>query len=746
VRRTLKAPSTTVAASTGTTRARRTMFGLACLCVLGLAAFLGSGAPSVGAAESFPGQGFLPDNRAWEMVSPPDKSGGDVTPVSANTRAAADGSAVGFTSLVGFGDTQGAALGVEYIAERTAAPGTPGWATHGITPALKATTSLGQLFGSDPAYEGEMSPDLSRGVFRAFRPLGEAPNVAELQNLYVRDDLRTPGPGSYRLMSEGDIHVDLAKIFGPFSSFVFVRPTLAGASADFSKIVFETGFDGGLSPALKLTSEGEENFQTKLYESDQGDLRLAGRIPPLGEVECDDETASPCEAAPSSRAGQGAAGEGGRLHYTPHMISADGRRVFFQAPIGSGNVYMREDGHRTVQLNVSEKTVPEAPQGAQLFDASADGSRVFFTTGERLVDGDEDNGSDIYMAEPDAPAGQRLTLVTVDGEPVVDDSVTDVIGASDDGHYLYFTMSGQLVAGDPNSFSGGGLFLWHEGTVTYIGEFADVGDTGFLGLGSATWFFNSAAKNTRLTPDGRHLIFRAADDAGFEGRGGLVGYEQQGEEELYLYDADTGKLRCATCNPSGTPASTDAFINTREESSNLTKNSHLSQPLSADGRYVFFNTAEALVPEDTNGVVDPYEYDAQSEEVHLLSSGEDPAPSFFLDASADGKNVFIDTRERLSGWDVDTSRDLYDARVNGGLPEPRPAPPSCQGDACQPAPLNLNDPTPASSGYAGPHNPSGHGTARCSKGRHRARVKGKSRCVKAKQSHKRAKHERRAGK
>lgn len=47
-----------------------------CLCALGLAALLDSGASPASAVESYPGQGFLPDNRAWEMVSPPDKNGG----------------------------------------------------------------------------------------------------------------------------------------------------------------------------------------------------------------------------------------------------------------------------------------------------------------------------------------------------------------------------------------------------------------------------------------------------------------------------------------------------------------------------------------------------------------------------------------------------------------------------------------------------------------------------------------------
>ena len=39
------------------------------------------------------------------------------------------------------------------------------------------------------------------------------------------------------------------------------------------------------------------------------------------------------------------------------------------------------------------------------------------------------------------------------------------------------------------------------------------------------------------------------------------------------------------------------------------------------------------------------------------------------------------------------------------MPEPVPAPASCQGDACQPLPAQLNDPTPSSSSFAGAGNP-----------------------------------------
>jgi hypothetical protein len=130
----------------------------------------------------------------------------------------------------------------------------------------------------------------------------------------------------------------------------------------------------------------------------------------------------------------------------------------------------------------------------------------------------------------------------------------------------------------------------------------------------------------------------------------------------------------------------------------------LTHAVSDDGRFVFFDTDEALVTQDTNGVRDVYEYDTLAGQVHLISSGESDVESTFENASPTGSDVVFLTRERLNGWDRDSNYDIYDARVDGGFPEPPPPPPSCQGDACQPAPLVIADLTPGSASFTGPSN------------------------------------------
>jgi hypothetical protein len=141
-------------------------------------------------------------------------------------------------------------------------------------------------------------------------------------------------------------------------------------------------------------------------------------------------------------------------------------------------------------------------------------------------------------------------------------------------------------------------------------------------------------------------------------------------------------------------------------SGGTTFNLYMNHAVSDNGRYVFFHTGESLVPQDTNGAVDAYEYDTWTGTPHLLSSGESPVGSYFLDASAEGRDAFILTQEPLSRWDTGQFYDAYDARVDGGFPEPPAPPASCQGDACQPPPVQLNDATPASLSFVGAGNQS----------------------------------------
>jgi hypothetical protein len=115
----------------------------------------------------------------------------------------------------------------------------------------------------------------------------------------------------------------------------------------------------------------------------------------------------------------------------------------------------------------------------------------------------------------------------------------------------------------------------------------------------------------------------------------------------------------------------------------------LPRNLAGGGRRVYFETTERLLPADINDRFDVYEWSDPAVDLNgslrLVSAGVGAQDSQFLDASASGEDVFFTTVDRLVARDTDAQFDLYDARVNGGLPEPS-ALPACKGDACQDSP------------------------------------------------------------
>ncbi len=143
--------------------------------------------------------------------------------------------------------------------------------------------------------------------------------------------------------------------------------------------------------------------------------------------------------------------------------------------------------------------------------------------------------------------------------------------------------------------------------------------------------------------------------------------------------------------------------------------------LSNVGR-LFFNSNDALVPQDVNGNEDVYEYEpqvigscssgantgstvyepARSFEgeggkgesaagcVGLISSGTSLEESAFLEASENGEDVFFLSSARLQPQDLDNAFDVYDAHVcSAAVPctSPVASPPVCTtADACRAAP------------------------------------------------------------
>ena len=634
----------------------------------------------------------LPDSRAYEQVSPIDKNGGNVDALNGTSMASVDGNRLLFFSGASFaGQPTNFIVGTDYLATRR----TNGWITEGIDPP-GGNAKLG--------YQGFV-PDLSMGVLKwddDTRIGPYDPSAPRAENLYIRDSASR----TFR-------YVDGLTGINEQEGFV-------GASGDFSHWVIKSSHD--LIPGEPCP--GKTFSEECTYEWDNGTLRLASILPDGDAV-------------------IGGPGGGAFIGSIEHVISADGRRMFFESPNpagGDADLYVRENGSTTTLLSGSQRTLPGGAKGFSIDyqnSEAAHGDKVLFTTRNSLLNEDDNHTNDAYIYDFEKPAGERLTLISKDRNPAAPSGASlelgnqghfgGIVGASDDLKRVYFVAANQIVPGEPEA-EGPKLFLWDDTgsdpAVSYIGKL----DPADLNVWTTFTSGAFAMRSARLDPTGRYLAFAA--------RARLTPFENEGKTEVYRYDAVTNSLACVSC-PSDTAVTTPAVPGANSLSFyRLGHGSPVNRELHnvSENGQVFFESEWDLLPRDSNGLRDVYEY--EEGRVHLISKGTGDRFSTFLDATPSGSDVFFATGDRLVDQDVDNNIDAYDARISGGFAEPPPAPP-CVGDACQPAPNVPNDPTPASSGFEGSGNvtePSNH--PRCAKRKERRH----GRCV-----NRHHKHHRHAG-
>jgi hypothetical protein len=608
---------------------------------------------------------LLPDCRAYEMVSPVDKNGGDVAFEEAGQSLLAQSSENGeklvFSALKSFRDAPSAPFISQYLAGR----GGAGWSTEPISPPRGSKLNIGIGFALGSSYKA-FSSDLSIGWLRHDTDPPLAPGAPTgVANFYRRDN----NSGAYEALSIGE----------PKNGNW--RPEFQGATNDGSHTIFT--INDALTPDAP-----DLGFEKQLYEWADGELRLVSVLP-NGEP-------SPVESTAGSHYGSGT---GELENAVDHALSDDGSRVFWSAvtfPASGGAIYMRVDGESTVPVSESVTT-----DDSRFWTASADGSKAIFAVEEGPLKGN------LYEFDVDT---QTPTLIA--GE------VLGQLGASDDASYLYFVSEEDLgagaVAGEPN------LYLHHAGDETFIAALSDV-DVDKVNFGNTPSVINPfpSRRATRVAPDGVHIVFTSTRS--------LTGYDntdtQSGEAvtEVYRYDAAAEELSCVSCNPSGARPMGARDVGGLQDSDHLWVASRIpvwqnqlygSRALSDDGRRVFFDSFDSLVPEDANGKPDVYQWEASGSGtcedaagcISLISTGTSSEASVFMDASASGDDVFIATKSSIAAQDPGLI-DVYDARVGGGFP-----PPSilvhCVGDACQSVPEPLQFPAPASASFRGAGNPS----------------------------------------
>jgi hypothetical protein len=800
---------------------------------------------------------FIADQRLWEMVSPPEKNGAlieAITKAGGVIQASSGGGAIAYVSSAPIGEAQGNRS--FELTQMLATRGPAGWSSEDLTTPNEHGTGLELGLGDE--YRA-FSSDLSLALLQPFPALGPmaepplSPPLTETERkdgqentIYLRADQpltpqAEPDGGLYRearangaamdnpgyLPLVTDANVPEGARFGPRVSPGAEKDELSpvlsfrDATPDLAHLIISS------KVALTPESETPPNPQSEdIYEWAAGKLSLINLLPHEEGLAGDEPTLG-----------------GEDDEEVRGAISSDGSRVFWSTTPGAfeHHLYVRDtaaEPQQTLQLDqVQPGATGEGKPDAVFQAASSDGSKVFFTDTQPLT---KDSGASagrpgLYACElVENQATRQLEECTEQNGRLTDlspayetpahrhetaDMQGVLLGASEDGSYVYFVANGvlsgeaeqagaapgrcRLLNLEEPASPGAGCNLYsvhydtqpgHEGwgPPMLVAVLSNEDEPDWASPTHARGLAELGQVTSRVSPDGLHLAFMSQRSlTSFQGhpydnQTTAEGSDDAPAEEVYEYTAPgpaeeaggAGSLVCASCEPSG--ARPNGVLDPFKEAAAgpeglgllvdrprawagkwlagsipgwtaLAESAEGAQPqalhqsnyLSDSGR-LFFDTPDALVPQDTNGREDVYEYEPQGVPrgklecttasatlaaasggcVGLISSGTSDRESAFLDASETGGEgehgeelsegggeVFFLTAAPLSPQDIDSEFDVYDAHECTSTspcivpPEEKP-PADCRStEECRsytsPSSASLGTPASAVAGAAG---------------------------------------------
>ncbi|HEX3242165.1 MAG TPA: hypothetical protein VHQ97_03715 [Solirubrobacterales bacterium] len=353
-------------------------------------------------------------------------------------------------------------------------------------------------------------------------------------------------------------------------------------------------------------------------------------------------------------------------------VSNDGSHVLMStvAPGGLTHLYMAVNngsGYDHYDISRGEDGVD---YGARLVGMTNDGSQVLFLTPTQLTADDTDSVTDLYRWDEQGNTVTRVSAGSGGSGNANTCGPTDCGVQALDVHGKNF-----WVVNSDNSFAS------NSGQAYFISAEELDGARGVTGQrniyltrsdGTVQWVAtvdpSTLPSRMNVSPDGRFMAMVTSAR--------LTSFDNLGYDEVYTYDAQTRETLCVSCPATGEPPTIDV-----EASQN-------GLFMSADGR-TFFTTKDPLVARDANGIRDVYEY--VNGRAQLISSGtgdnegtsELIFPIGLVGVSQDGTDVYFSTYEELTPEDENGPfLKFYDARVNGGFLTPKPPAPCVAADEC----------------------------------------------------------------
>ncbi|HEY6550610.1 MAG TPA: hypothetical protein VIY71_05350 [Solirubrobacterales bacterium] len=330
---------------------------------------------------------------------------------------------------------------------------------------------------------------------------------------------------------------------------------------------------------------------------------------------------------------------------------------------------------------------------------SADGSIVFFSTGEGLVEADTDLKSDVYMRDRTSGTTTLISAGEAGCAPACGNGPVDAgfAASSSDGTKVFFVSEERLASADTDGSADIYVRNLANETTSLVsaggpscapacgnGAFDDVALRGISANGSHAYFTTaeslsgpdtdtavdiysrdlSGGLTTLVSQGGEGCaptcgnngavpVFQRSSVSGgrafFSTDEALVGADKDTATDVYARDLPGGPTTLISGGTSATQTASFAAA-------------------TADGTHVFFTTPEGLVPEDKDGFNDVYEWNGGTL-ILVTSAACSSACSATFDAvSADAGTVLFSSAEQLSGADTDNSVDIYSQEVGGGAP------------------------------------------------------------------------------
>jgi hypothetical protein len=639
---------------------------------------------------------LLPDCRAYEQISPADNAEAFV-PFGQNveaeglvntewpTQASAQGDTLAYvaeppSSGAGEGTgNAGSGEGDEQLARRTG----EGWSVSDIQPLASSAETRYEAF----------SEALTLGVLKT------GPD----------EELSSGTPGHCdQLYSRAGTSAFTA-LFPAVGSGNCPKPTnfFVGGSSDYSQIAFESKealAEGATASSGEL---GHEN----IYLSSAGSVRTVNVLPGFAPAPEPNATIGGLSAEPSILAGGGAQLPAVNAS---HAVAANGAAIFWTNLTGAnGVIYTRMNpSQEQSEIAGGKCTEPElactlqVSAGAATYQtATPDGRYAYYTEAGKL-----------WRYDTRSESREELASAGVQG-------VIGVNESGEDGAYLYFVAAGKLAIGaearkcevapegslreeeEGKAPAGYGcnVYLIHEGQTKLVAVLS-ASDDEFKGNTFGTpqpkkgdWRPVLGYRSAELSADGQSLVFMSGRQlSGYQNinrHGECSGVGQHSVHscvEVYVFNAQSAKIACASCAPSGAPPvkAKDTF-NLEGRATYLPGDfgsiTHQRRLISADGDRVFFNSDQPLSPQDKNEVQDVYEWEQEGEGeegrcakgsasngsgcVYLLSGGASGSSgSYLLDTDETGNNAFFVSRTSfVPGGGNGEKPNVFDARVNGGF-------------------------------------------------------------------------------